>query len=145
MKKRTKIFITLSIIIAFLVLFSTWEYTTNIYENMDIGRQVSFTEPMVVYTFIPESLAGKVIASKFNAVIESQNNDLYRSYLKYSKVINMDVNTVYLVSEVIEIKVLGLFHRSFRNPITYYILKDPEGRLLPMRRGLYEGTNKLYH
>jgi hypothetical protein len=145
MNKRSQIIISISILIGFLLLFSKWEYSTTLVGSADIGKRVSFSEPMDVYIFIPETVAGSLISSKYNAVIVARYNEAYKLHLKDSNLLKMEDNTVYEVVTVIQVKVLGLIHKSFKASSIYYILRDPEGRLLPMRKALYEDSKKIYY
>lgn len=133
------------IILILIGLFSSWEYKTDIYDSQEIGKIVSFEAPLVVYHNVPKSVAGSTISNRYQMILEAKNNIIYEDNFTFLKREEMDASVEYEVTAVIKIQVIGLIIRSFRGSIVYYILKDPDGRLLPMRRGLYEGTEKQYH
>jgi hypothetical protein len=126
-------------------LFSSWEYKTDINDSQEIGKVVSFEMPLVVYLNVPKSVAGSTISNRYNMILEAKHNIIFEDNFKFLKKEELNSTLQYEVTAVIKIQVIGLIIRSFKGPITYYILKDPSGRLLPMRRGLYEGSEKQYH
>jgi hypothetical protein len=126
-------------------LFSSWEYKTDISDSQEIGKVVSFETPLVVYLNVPKSVAGSTITDKYNMMLEAKHNIIFEDNFKFLKREELSPAVQYEITAVIKIQVIGLIIRSFKGSITYYILKDPSGRLLPMRRGLYEGSEKQYH
>lgn len=133
------------ILLILISLFSSWEYKTDINDSQEIGKVLSFKTPLVVFHNVTKPVAGSTISGRYRMILDAKHNIIFEDNFKFLRREDVSATVKYKLTAVIKIQVIGLIIRSFKGSITYYILKDPSGRLLPMRRGLYDGSEKQYH
>ena len=142
MKLNKGVIITLCIL-AFLGLFLFWfigwesiRYDRN---DIEIGKRVVFTEPMVHLTAIPDDMAGEYIAKKYGAILQTAERwGNLRSRFPKVHIQKEYCNKVYVVEEAFYVEQHGFLARAFTHDIQFYVMSLPNNKYAVIRSGLYE-------
>ena len=108
----TLVKIALSILV--VIWFVGWRSISYDNNDINIGKKVIFTAPMIIVTDIPDSMAGEIVADKYGAMIWKKSYwEKIKSNFSKLNTRNVTCDEIFTVTNVIYKKIHGVLLKAF--------------------------------